>query len=297
MILAILLIIVVLSTLLWWQNKSMFSKKSITNFILLFLLMIAIVFFVNHIMTIGPYKDINIAQDNDWISFWGSLLGGAFGGIATLFVIVVTSLDNSKNLEKTIQSNKDNLDITLNHSTNQFIDNRRSSEEFYFDDSLRKVRPYMGISMISLKPDQYYLEHELYINRVEDQELVLHDLIAVMRVTNIGIASSINLAFILDESNKTIRINGLYHREGEIRVPSIIYLKPDESIDIGICMPQITFPNSGFIISIQFSDLYKNRWKQDVYLQMLEDSTIYLQNVNPPLPLYINKRLAISELK
>ncbi len=52
------------------------------------------------------YEKIFGGFDPNWLSFWGSYLGGVFGGIATLVAVVVTINNNKEELDRKEEKEK-----------------------------------------------------------------------------------------------------------------------------------------------------------------------------------------------
>lgn len=108
------------------KHTYLYLKYIILSILVLFLL----VLIINFIMVKGvPFK---VAQDNDWIGFWGGLLGAILSGIITFIVLKVT-IDN-ENIKRA-------NDIKL-------------IEEQRLDDRRMSVLPYLNYTIV----DNEYIE-------------------------------------------------------------------------------------------------------------------------------------------
>lgn len=84
-----------------YNNKIKEKGRKALSFIKYFVLLIVIIFtlfvLINFILnTKAPFE---VAQDNDWIGFWGSLVGSIISGVVTFLALKVTIRNERKNIK------------------------------------------------------------------------------------------------------------------------------------------------------------------------------------------------------
>ena len=93
-----------------------------------------VVYFINKlIVTEAPFK---VAQDNDWIGFWGSVLGSILSGVITFIV----------------------LKITINNEDRKRKEDRKMLDEQRLEDKRMSVLPYLNYTIVD---DKYIQENKI----------------------------------------------------------------------------------------------------------------------------------------
>lgn len=76
--------------------------KKLSRYFIIIVIILAITISIPIIINKALYLPIktNTTNDSDWLAFWGSFLGGIFGGFATLIGVLYTIKKNDKDKEK-----------------------------------------------------------------------------------------------------------------------------------------------------------------------------------------------------
>ena len=76
--------------------------KKLSRYFIIIVIILAITIGIPIIINKALYLPIktNTTNDSDWLAFWGSFLGGIFGGFATLIGVLYTIKKNDKDKEK-----------------------------------------------------------------------------------------------------------------------------------------------------------------------------------------------------
>ncbi len=272
-----LILTIIIILILLYLNRKEIKLKFILNIILTIGLVGCSVVWVNYFLTSDPYGSYKIAQNNDWISFWGSLLGGLVSGITTLIVLYIT-----------VNSNKEINNETLESSKQLYLTSQEDSKKFYFDDTIRKIHPYIICDIIN-NPKALY---EFFVFNENDNPPVKYNVIDVLRLTNIGIGTAIHIDLsILRSSNPNYKGSNIHMQNGNMCVLPHIYLKPEDFFDINIHMDLSGLKQkSTFVLRLEFSDIHMNRWYQDIYLaKNNSNNKLQVLNTNSPKASYINR--------
>ncbi|MCI2341777.1 hypothetical protein MO286_20270, partial [Clostridioides difficile] len=74
------------------KNKSWIEKHKILTIFISVIAILIICIGLPSLINMVLYWDIKThnSTDGEWLSFWGSFLGGIFGGLATLGAILIT---------------------------------------------------------------------------------------------------------------------------------------------------------------------------------------------------------------
>jgi len=292
MISFLLLVIVVVVIIL--INKSELNTRFIINMLLGMVLIITLVGSTNYIMTIGPFEDLVVAQNNDWISFWGSFLGGVISGIATLIVIYLT-IKTSRELNKDIiEANTKDVKNTLAHSDGHFIRSQNEQRKFFVDDTTRKVHPHFVVNKTFDRVADKFQRFDV-TNSSDDGYIVYSD-VETVRITNVGIGTAleVDLELVPDKDGyyKAIHFFDEYQNLAGL---SNLFVAPSQSIDLEINYDSIGVKEQGiFAFFIVYRDIYKNKWKQKVHIQMNKDDEWIIFHVDPPICSYVKEFLVDS---
>ena len=272
----IYLLLFLILLILIYYNKDLISIKIMVNVFLTFILLIVSIFMINSILISGPYKWMEIAHENDWISFWGSLIGGIFGGVATLIVIILTKKENQENLKATLDENK----------------------RYYFDENLKSVRPYMiidDIDILKLEDDPLY---NFEIQDKDNDSFIIHkSLIGGLCLSNVGVGSALQIE-INTISDNGEKFKGSLFETKRFKITSKnINLKPNEEIIIGVKFFSEYVEKDNVMVQLIYRDLFTNKWSQKVLMEISNEHGTSIIYIEPPKAEFIEDRLVFDRFK
>lgn len=236
------------------------SRKS--SFVLIFCIIMISPFFVNGIMLIkGPYW-FPASDNNDWIGFYGNLVGSLIGAAATIFVFV-----------KSIQ-----------HAERKDSTDRRIS-----------VLPFMNLKILDTEltatPDG--VEIQLFVRNGDPESILLMGLSSIstkgyesimIEIQNIGIGLATNVGISKFGEVKEIRFNP---REKYFDSSSS-YLQGGASTRLLLLLPMEDQKKSTKDLVINFKDILGNYYEQTYQIVFYQqDKLKKVEGYDRPSPTYL----------
>lgn len=244
--------------------------KYLGYIILGLLSLFSIIFIINSIIiTEAPFK---VAQDNDWISFWGSLLGAIVSGIFTFIA----------------------LKITIRNENKKRIEDNRLIEIQRLEDRRMEILPYLS----------YYIVDDKYIedNKVEKQ--LKTPLFITPKSSTVG-KVSIDCKFNLIIENLGLgvavepRIDKIYY-DG---IKDTQLARNNTTISVGessVMNFKVVYPNkavSMMTLTIGYFNLIRDYYEQDVVIDFQGIPVLYKDELGNIEKTKMNYKPVILEIK
>jgi hypothetical protein len=257
------------------MNKDYINKKVIVIFIL-FLIIFPIL--INFMLFADIPKTPSDLGNSDWLTFWGSFIGGCFGGIATLIAVNSTLKQNLNNHEKiTNQTSQNHEDILKNLE----------------DKSRLEVLPFINIKPVSDEhrkenhdyPSGYLIWSKDNIEYISGLSKDYHRLnkldgevicIRTLAMENIGLHSAINIEIAVFTAN-SIKIK-------EYVIPPF-HLSINDTIIINLYF--IGDNSEEYIIEFKYNNIYRNPYIQKLkmsYSNSEYKKFIAIEGISSPKP-------------
>lgn len=197
------------------------------------------------IITEAPFE---VAQDNDWIGFWGGLIGSILSGIITLIVLKIT-INNEDEKRK-----NDKLEIEK-----QRLEDRRMSVlpylSYYIDTSDKLIEKELR-SPILITPNNYA---ENIRNYTDSNGVVRKDKMCKIKL----IVENLGLGIAIDPSIVEIKYDGLTNRSIHAFKNMVILNIGEKSvISTSVCIADDT--SQTLSIKIGYFNLLRDYYEQQI---------------------------------
>lgn len=278
------------------DNKLPVSIKIIFVFVLL---TIIIPIIINQLLFLPYPATPSDIGNKDWLTFWGSFIGGSIGGIATLFAVYYT-------LRQNLEHNQNNLDVQMKQSrlgiipyidVRLFIDKPMGNPVYFMFKDLFKGEDkptekevkeetiiqfpsgYVlfkkdNVSYSNILDKQYktILEQGGIAQRQEGGVITFYDSRIKMvgiSLNNIGMSSAVNVTLELNNNTFT-----------NYAIMPTFNFKVDELIVLNLVFDR-EFPEGENTFKIKFYDLQGNSYIQQFNVR-IKDKDNYLESITSP---------------